>query len=186
MLNYGGFGKPRESLEENKQVFKGSVFGASKFGAFRMPGSPPNPMEKFNPLTQLRSSLIYVLNAVGKGSEDFERLFYRNSVPNKNMPPVEYLKAKRSSVFHKAFDSGQQAAQYVAPIHPKNANETERLLKLFTVSFLTKNLDHQQLKTLADAMFARKFKAGENIIQFGNTGTEYFVLAKGSVHVTVY
>jgi CRP-like cAMP-binding protein len=99
---------------------------------------------------------------------------------------MDYLKNKRPSVFHKAFETGHQAAQYVAPIHPKDANETERLLKLFTGSFLTKNLDHSQLRTLADAMFSRRFSAGENIIRFGDIGTEYFVLAKGSVRVTVY
>lgn len=35
-------------------------------------------------------------------------------------------------------------------------------------------------------MFSRKFVGGENIIRFGDIGSEYFVLAKGSVRVTVY
>ena len=35
-------------------------------------------------------------------------------------------------------------------------------------------------------MFSRNFKAGESIIRYGDMGTEYFVLAKGKVNVTVY
>jgi CRP-like cAMP-binding protein len=126
-----------------------------------------------------------VLNAGVKPAEDYERI-YRNSIPNANLPSHDYLKTKRQSVFHKAFESGQQAQQYIAPVHPKQPLDTERLLQLFTHSFLTKNLDQRELKTLADAMFARKFSAGENIIRYGDIGAEYFVLAQGSVRVTVY
>ena len=35
-------------------------------------------------------------------------------------------------------------------------------------------------------MFAKKFAAGESIIRYGEIGSEYFVLTKGSVKVTVY
>ena len=42
------------------------------------------------------------------------------------------------------------------------------------------------MKTLADAMFQKKFKAGETIIRYGDVGAEYFVLASGSVKVVVY
>jgi cAMP-dependent protein kinase regulator len=35
-------------------------------------------------------------------------------------------------------------------------------------------------------MFAKKFAAGESIIRYGDIGSEYFVLTKGSVKVTVY
>lgn len=74
----------------------------------------------------------------------------------------------------------------MAPVHPKDQGETDRLLKLFATSFLTKNLEVKELRTLSDAMFSRKFGAGEAIIRYGDIGSEYFVLAKGSVRVTVY
>lgn len=35
-------------------------------------------------------------------------------------------------------------------------------------------------------MFARKFTAGQSIIRYGEMGSEYFVLSKGQVRVTVY
>lgn len=61
-------------------------------------------------------------------------------------------------------------------MHPKSSEESEKLVKLFTHSFLTKNLDTKERKTLADAMFAKKFAAGESIIRYGDIGSEYFVL----------
>lgn len=99
---------------------------------------------------------------------------------------MDYLKTKRMSVFHKAFESDKEAMVYVPPVHPKDEGETERLQKLYSGLFLTKGIDDVQRKTLADAMFPRKFVAGEKIIRFGDMGSEYFVLAKGSVRVTVY
>jgi cAMP-dependent protein kinase regulator len=71
-------------------------------------------------------------------------------------------------------------------VHPKSTEDTEKLVKLFTNSFLTKNLETKERKTLADAMFVKKFAAGESIIRYGDIGAEYFVLFKGSVRVTVY
>ena len=35
-------------------------------------------------------------------------------------------------------------------------------------------------------MFARQFTAGQNIIRYGEMGSEYFVLSKGQARVTVY
>lgn len=39
---------------------------------------------------------------------------------------------------------------------------------------------------LAKAMFGRNFSRGQIIIRFGELGSEYFVLARGQVRVTVY
>jgi len=39
---------------------------------------------------------------------------------------------------------------------------------------------------LAKAMFQRTFVAGETIIKYGEIGTEYFVLARGQVRVSVF
>ena len=35
-------------------------------------------------------------------------------------------------------------------------------------------------------MFVRNFSAGQTIIHYGEMGSEYFVLSKGKVRVTVY
>ena len=101
-------------------------------------------------------------------------------------PDAEYLKSKRSSVFHRAFQDDAAIKDFVAPVYPKPQASLNSLVKLFTTSFLTKNIDQQNHLVLAKAMFARKFKAGQNIIRYGEMGSEYFVLSKGQVRVTVY
>ena len=60
------------------------------------------------------------------------------------------------------------------------------MVKLYTTSFLTKNIDPKNHIVLAKAMFSKKFKVDEVIIRYGNMGADYFVLAKGKVRVTVY
>lgn len=96
-------------------------------------------------------------------------------------PGAEYLSRKRSSVFHKAFSNETTAVNYVPPVFEKEPDQTERLVNLYRESFLTKSLDETQLKSLADAMDKRSFKSGDAIIKYGDIGSEYFVLASGSV-----
>ncbi len=62
------------------------------------------------------------------------------------MPNLDYLKSKRGSVFHKAFESGGQVVkEFVPPVYPKPEASQEQLVALFTKSFLTKvfMLPHQ-------------------------------------------
>lgn len=42
------------------------------------------------------------------------------------------------------------------------------------------------MKTVADAMYSKKFVKNENIITYGDIGSEYFILVKGIVEVIVY
>jgi len=53
-------------------------------------------------------------------------------------------------------------------------------------NFLTKNLHQDNILKLANAMKVQKFKADENIIKYGDIGTQYFLLAKGCVKVIIY
>ena len=59
-------------------------------------------------------------------------------------------------------------------------------MELFTNSFLTKSIDPKNHLVLAKAMFGRNFVNEQVIIRYGDMGSEYFVLAKGQVRVTVY
>jgi hypothetical protein len=59
-------------------------------------------------------------------------------------------------------------------------------VQLFTNSFLTKNIDRKNHLVLAKAMFSRNFIHNQKIISYGDMGSEYFVLGKGKVRVTVY
>ena len=56
----------------------------------------------FNPVDQFRVSLSEVM---GLKPNEHDKI-YKNTVAGLNMPNQDYLKSKRGSVFHKAFDSG--------------------------------------------------------------------------------
>jgi CRP-like cAMP-binding protein len=53
-------------------------------------------------------------------------------------------------------------------------------------NFLTKNLNDSEIEKLAGAMKPMKFLKKEIIIKYGDIGSTYFILSKGSVKVTVY
>jgi cAMP-dependent protein kinase regulator len=74
----------------------------------------------------------------------------------------------------------------LAPVFEKAPSDKQKIIKLFQNSFLTKHLEMKDHLTLADAMFKKHFTYGEDIIRFGDIGTEYFVLATGRVKVTVF
>lgn len=93
---------------------------------------------------------------------------------------------KRTSVFHRAFTSKLDVKKFVPPIFKKDPEDTQALENMFKENFLTKNLDKNQFTTLADAMSQKKFEADQIVIRYGSVGSEYFVLSKGRVRVTVY
>jgi len=74
----------------------------------------------------------------------------------------------------------------VPPVYPKPEAIQEQLVALFAKSFLTKNIDQKNHLVLAKAMFSRNFTSNHTIIRYGEMGSEYFVLARGKVRVTVY
>lgn len=61
--------------------------------------------------------------------------------PPANGPGEGYLRKKRTAVFNQPFKDAEAAANFVAPVHEKDATSTERLIGLFSKSFLTKHLD---------------------------------------------
>lgn len=52
--------------------------------------------------------------------------------------------------------------------------------------FLTKNLGEDAQDKLAESMKPEKFNTGETIIKYGDQGSTYYILSKGSVKVIVY
>ena len=102
------------------------------------------------------------------------------------MPDKAYLNIKRTSVFHKAFESKDHMENWKAPIYEKTQEEIKSLTELFNTSFLTKNIDAGQHNVLANAMQKKKIKSGEIIIRYGDLGQEYYVLFQGTCQVSVY
>ena len=102
-----------------------------------------------------------------------------------SVPTADQLKVKRSSVFQKNVDA-ESSANFTAPVFEKSSADRQKIIQLFQESFLTKNLDMKDLLTLADAMYTKHFNKGENIIRYGDIGSEYYILSSGVVKVTVY
>jgi len=72
------------------------------------------------------------------------------------------------------------------PQYEKPKEQTQEIIGLLGKSFLTKNLSEHEIEKLAGAMLPREFKPNDLIIKYGDTGSEYFILAKGDVKVIVY
>ena len=102
------------------------------------------------------------------------------------VPDKQYLNTKRTSVFHKAFESKDKVEKFVPPIFQKSEQDIKALTELFATSFLTKHLDATQHKILANAMYKKHYRTGELIIRYGDMGHEYYVLSYGTCKVTVY
>jgi CRP-like cAMP-binding protein len=60
------------------------------------------------------------------------------------------------------------------------------IVPLLKKNFLTKNLNDNEIEKLAGAMKPLKFLKKEIIIKYGDIGSTYYILSKGSVKVTVY
>lgn len=60
------------------------------------------------------------------------------------------------------------------------------IVPLLKKNFLTKNLSDNEIEKLAGAMKPIKFLKKEIIIKYGDIGSTYYILSKGSVKVTVY
>ena len=72
------------------------------------------------------------------------------------------------------------------PNYEKPADQVAEIIGLLKKSFLTKNLTEKEIEKLAGAMKPQIFQKGELIIKYGDSGAEYFILAKGDVQVIVY
>lgn len=72
------------------------------------------------------------------------------------------------------------------PNYKKTKKQLDEILPLMKKSFLTKNLNEEEMTKLAGAMKPQTFLKNELIIKYGDVGKEYFIMSKGSVKVIVY
>jgi hypothetical protein len=91
------------------------------------------------------------------------------------------------SVFSRPYENAaQEVEDFKPPVHQKPPQQTEKIIEILKKTFLTKNLSQYEIKTIADAMYHKKFEKDEKIINYGDIGTEYYILEKGVVEVIVY
>ena len=72
------------------------------------------------------------------------------------------------------------------PNYKKTKKQLDEILPLMKKSFLTKNLNEEEMTKRAGAMKPQTFLKNELIIKYGDVGKEYFIMSKGSVKVIVY
>ena len=124
----------------------------SGFGSFSMPGQSNQGFGSLN-----RPGLGQAASASFSAVELFKTSFAEVTQPQKDskkkqlysnaaasrMPDRQYLNTKRSSVFHKAFDSNAKVEKFVPPIFQKSEQDIRSLTELFATSFLSKHLDSE-------------------------------------------
>ena len=72
------------------------------------------------------------------------------------------------------------------PYYPKPLDQMEELINHLKNSFLTKGLASELVNTIAGAMKKEIYSPGQTIIKYGDEGTHFFILHKGSAKVVVY
>jgi len=60
------------------------------------------------------------------------------------------------------------------------------IIPLLQGNFMTKKLPMDLIHKLAGAMINEKYKKSDVIIRYGDEGTHYFILSKGTVSAKVY
>ena len=74
---------------------------------------------------------------------------------------------------------------FAPPKYPKCEKDRVQLQLSLEKWFLTQNLSPDALQTIIDSMQMKHYKAGENIINWGEQGEEYFILKSGKCEVIV-
>lgn len=98
----------------------------------------------------------------------------------------EYTKKKlsllpRAAVSAEAYGAYHQNKNFVPRFISKTNNQIERIKSRILNSFIFSNVEQKDLEIIIGAMEERKYKAGETLIQQGDTGNVLFVLEEGSL-----
>lgn len=107
---------------------------------------------------QLSEDAKQIVSTVGR---EYRRLFHR-----------------RRSVTAEAFEPNVEKERHVE-VFAKSNEERKRLLQAFEDVFAFKSCTNVQLKILLNAMFEKRVRAGEVIINEGDEGENFYVIDKG-------
>ena len=67
------------------------------------------------------------------------------------------------------------------PNYPKTTQQMNEIIPILENNFLTKNLSSAEINKLASAMKIEHYVRKKRIITYGDQGTHYFILSKGTV-----
>ncbi|OXB66230.1 hypothetical protein ASZ78_000655 [Callipepla squamata] len=101
-------------------------------------------------------------------------------------PPVINRYNRRVSVCAEAFNPDEEEEDTEQRIvHPKTDEQRCRLQEACKDILLFKNLDQEQLSQVLDAMFERKVKPHEHVIDQGDDGDNFYVIERGLYDIVV-
>ncbi|XP_074770043.1 cAMP-dependent protein kinase type II-alpha regulatory subunit isoform X3 [Athene noctua] len=114
-----------------------------------------------------------------RGDEDSDSDFERES-------PVVNRYNRRVSVCAEAFNPDEEEEDTEQRVvHPKTDEQRCRLQEACKDILLFKNLDQEQLSQVLDAMFERKVKPQEHVIDQGDDGDNFYVIERGLYDIVV-
>ncbi|XP_035402893.1 cAMP-dependent protein kinase type II-alpha regulatory subunit [Anser cygnoides] len=101
-------------------------------------------------------------------------------------PPVINRCNRRVSVCAEAFDPDEEEEDTEQRVvHPKTDEQRCRLQEACKDILLFRNLDQEQLSQVLDAMFERKVKPQEHVIDQGDDGDNFYVIEWGLYDIVV-
>ncbi|XP_054243290.1 cAMP-dependent protein kinase type II-alpha regulatory subunit isoform X2 [Indicator indicator] len=101
-------------------------------------------------------------------------------------PPVINRYNRRVSVCAEAFNPDEEEEDTEQRVvHPKTDEQRRRLQEACKDILLFKNLDQEQLSQVLDAMFERKVKPQEHVIDQGDDGDNFYVVERGLYDIVV-
>jgi cAMP-dependent protein kinase regulator len=90
---------------------------------------------------------------------------------------------RRSAVSAESVDPAKISSMYERKVHEKSPETRAKLKVKVHDNFLFSTLDPEQLDILLDAMFEKKFAAGETIIKQGDEGDNFYLVFAGECDV---
>ncbi|XP_058025785.1 cAMP-dependent protein kinase type II-alpha regulatory subunit isoform X1 [Ahaetulla prasina] len=101
-------------------------------------------------------------------------------------PPVINKFNRRVSVCAEAFNPDEEDEDTEPRVvHPKTDEQRCRLQEACKDILIFKNLDQEQLSQVLDAMFERKVRPQEHVIDQGDDGDNFYVIEEGSYDIFV-
>jgi len=79
-------------------------------------------------------------------------------------------------VFAETYNPEDDDDEGVSVVHPKSDGQRARLAEAVKHILLFRSLDAEQMQEVLDAMFERKVKDGEWVIQQGEDGDNFYVI----------
>lgn len=113
------------------------------------------------------------------GDEEYDE--FKEEQEFKKMVNKNDYKNMRTSVSAEAYGEFNKKGSFKAPVNPKSAEQSDRILAKLNLSILFGPLDNKEKKVLCDAMKVVEFKAGSKVIEQGAEGHELYVVDSGKL-----